>query len=199
MPIPSYVTGYPPDGSSLGSTKAQIRSNLDGTFQTLGVNHFDNNSPNAGQHQFIQMPNSSVAPPVPNGATEWDIYNGGSSFGPGTNDIFFLPPGAATLADAIQATRNEKPVNAVDGYSWLPGGILIQWGQKATPGGAGTVSYPIPFPSAVWNIQLNYSRSATSNAISFAIDSGGVNNTSQFTYYSTTTGSNVLYWLAIGK
>jgi hypothetical protein len=65
MPIPAYTPGYPPDGSSLGQTKAVIRNNLDGTFQTLAVDHIDNNgnpgSQPAGYHTVIhQVPQTSV-------------------------------------------------------------------------------------------------------------------------------------------
>src|SRR5580700_2776789 len=56
MAIPPYVKGYPPDGSSLGQTKSTIRNNLDGTFDTVAVDHVNNNGPNmqpAGYHTII--------------------------------------------------------------------------------------------------------------------------------------------------
>ena len=57
MGIPAYVPGYPPDGSSLGQTKSTIRNNLDGTFQTIAVDHINNNgdpgSQPPGYHTII--------------------------------------------------------------------------------------------------------------------------------------------------
>src|SRR5258706_888795 len=49
MSIPTYTPGYPPDGSSLGQTKSVIRNNLDGTFQTLGIDHVNNNGQPGGK------------------------------------------------------------------------------------------------------------------------------------------------------
>ena len=66
MPIPTYTPGYPPDGSSLGQTKSTIRNNLDGTFQTLAIDHVNNNgqpgSNPAGYHTIIhQVSQTSVS------------------------------------------------------------------------------------------------------------------------------------------
>jgi hypothetical protein len=65
MAIPTYTPGYPPDGSSLGQTKSTIRNNLDGTFETLAVDHVNNNgvpgSNPAGYHTIIhQVPQTNV-------------------------------------------------------------------------------------------------------------------------------------------
>lgn len=200
MTIPGYVQGYPPDGSSLGNTKTQIRSNLDGTFLTVAVNHFDNNSAHAGQHQFVEMPNSAVAPTVPSGATSCALYNGGSSFGPGTNDLFYLPPGSASLASGVQLTRNELPINAVNGYSWLPGGVLIQWGEVTATNGNPNVTFPIAFPSALYNIQVTRQRAPASpgSTYSFWVSTTGLSTTG-FTIINNDGHSWSYNWFAIGK
>jgi len=198
MSIPNFTTGYPPDGFSLGQTKSQIRDNLDGTFQTVEVNHFTQNQSNPGKHRYLQLP--AQGNPASTAAQEILLYNGGSTIG-GTTNLWFstYSNGSVNSSTSVQMTRREVPLNASNGYSWLPGGVLIQWGSVSSPGSSGTVIYPIPFPLNVWNIQLNYARAVTSNAISFAVNSGGTNNLSQFQFYSTTGGSTTLYWLAIGR
>ncbi len=41
------------------------------------------------------------------------------------------------------------------GYQTLPGGIIMQWGIISGPSTSSTsVTFPVPFPSAVFNIQL---------------------------------------------
>lgn len=48
---------------------------------------------------------------------------------------------------------NSKTTN---GYTYLPNGILMQWGRKTTPAnGIAEVIYPIPFPNAVFNISVS--------------------------------------------
>jgi hypothetical protein len=198
MAIPSFTSGYPPDGFSLGQTKSQIRDNLDGTFQAATVNHYNQNQTNPGKHRYIQLP--AQANPASTAAQEILLYNGGSSVGGSTNLWFSTySNGSVNASTSVQMTRREVPIAASKGYSWLPGGILLQWGAISSPGSAGSENFTIPFPNNFWNIQLNYARPTTTNAISFAINSSGTNNLSQFTYYSTTSGSTTLYWLAIGN
>lgn len=133
MPIPSYTPGYPPDGTSLGQTKATIRNNLDGTFQTLNVDHINNNgqpgSKPAGYHRTIhQVTQTSV------------------STVSGYNQIFSGVPGTlrvnSSLTPAIPPTGDTQLYSlsgagilsqltgfsaANNGYVWV-GGILFQWG-----------------------------------------------------------------------
>jgi|WetSurMetagenome_2_1015567.scaffolds.fasta_scaffold538640_1 hypothetical protein len=198
MAIPTFTSGYPPDNFSLGQTKSQIRDNLDGTFQAAAINHYSQNQSNPGKHKYIQLP--SQVNPTSTAAQEILLFNGGSSIG-GTTNLWFstYSNGTVNSSTAVQMTRREVPIASSKGYSWLPGGILLQWGSVSSPGSAGSETFTIPFPNNFWNIQLSYARTTTSNAISFAINSSGTNNLSQFTYYSTTGGSTTLYWVAIGN
>lgn len=53
------------------------------------------------------------------------------------------------------------------GYQKLPSGLLIQWGTwtaSATPGAAVAVTFPIAFPSAVYNVSLTGRSAGTGNA-----------------------------------
>jgi hypothetical protein len=197
MSIPSYNLGYPQNGSTLGQSKATIRNNLDGTFLTLRVNHFDNNSMYPGQHQFIQMPNSSVAPPVPNLGTEIDLYNGGSTLG-GENNLFLLPPGSTDLEQAIQMTRasNFPTSNSTSGFSWLPGGFVIQWGLSSVPaGGTQPVSFPLTV-TTTYSVLVTGLRSNTGGDGIFVL-SGSVSGAG-FTLRNGSGSITQAYWMAIG-
>ena len=202
MSIPTYVKGFPQDGSTLGNTKTQIRQNLDGTFETLAVNHFDNNDPNAGQHMFIQMPNSSVAPPGMNGANECDLYNGGSSMG-GANNFFFLPPASTSLSDSIQITRNEQPLQVTNGFSWLPGGILIQWGQVNFGGMiTGNVNFNTDTNSVFSIVTTPFGALSGNSSIVIKVTSITTGTPGNFTYQITSpvaTLASSFFWIAIGQ
>ena len=95
MTIPTYVSGYPPDGSSLGSTKTTIRGNLDGTFLTLGVDHVNNNgSPGnnpAGYHTIIHQVTQTTIPSTISGVNQF------FSMIPGTGASRPLPPNDTQL------------------------------------------------------------------------------------------------------
>jgi hypothetical protein len=157
MPIPTYTPGYPPDGSSLGQTKSTIRNNLDGTFQTLAVDHVNNNgqpgSNPAGYHTIIhEVPQTAVATVS------------------GFNQLFSGVPGTlsvnATTTPAIPANGDTQlySLSAAgvlaqltgflanqNGYAWI-GGILLQWGifSMGTNVTSNPITYPIPFPNKVF-------------------------------------------------
>ena len=48
------------------------------------------------------------------------------------------------------------PVIATPGQTYLPGGIIIKWGQNAIISGAGgtTITFAVAFPANCWSVQL---------------------------------------------
>lgn len=132
MPIPTYISGYPPDGFSLGNTKTTIRGNLDGTFQTLGIQHYNQNSGNissglVGKHQYITFPQQGFQPTT--AAGEIELFNGALPTG-GNYNLAYIGSGSST---AVQLTRSEIPKAMQNGYSWMAGNILWQWGLNNAP------------------------------------------------------------------
>jgi hypothetical protein len=207
MPIPTYTPGYPPDGSSLGQTKSTIRNNLDGTFQTLAVDHINNNgqpgTQPAGYHTIIhQVPQVSVATvsgynQVFSGVPGTLIVNGVTTPAiPSNGDTqLYSLTGQGGLS---QLTGNSV---AMSGYNWF-GGILIQWGrirplvsQTTTP-----QSFNINFPNNCFNVQLTLGNpSSTGNAQTASVRDGSI-STSAFSYnYSGGSAYDTIYWLAIGN
>lgn len=89
--------------------------------------------------------------------------------------------------------------NAVNGFQHL-GGVIIQWGRQAVPTPGGTVTYQIPFPTSVLNIQLTLELSTlTATNQSILINSLTPPNATDFQYISTATGATVFVnWVAIG-
>lgn len=211
MPIPTYTPGYPLDGSSLGQTKATIRNNLDGTFETLNVDHVNNNgqpeSQPAGYHTIIhEVPQVSVSTVTG--------YNQVFSGIPGTltvNSVTTpaIPPNGDQQLYSLtgggilsQLTGNSLSTN---GYSWM-GGILLQWGQVTTSlsgGTTGIVTFPVTFPNNIFNIQtlMGFSGSPPSNSNSGTIAFVNPVSRTAFSWRCLTTSGQykTFYWLAIGN
>jgi hypothetical protein len=196
MSIPTYNLGYPQNGSTLGQSKATIRNNLDGTFLTLGVNHYNNNSTNAGKHIYIQIPINGA--PSSTGSTELLLFNGSSPIG-GALNLYFAPPGQSSIGSSTvtQLTRNEFPIAATNGFSWLPGALLIQWGTATIGGSSGTVSFNTKTIS-IYNIQITLIGSSSStNTLSIVSKTPGTPGS--FTWHFTGSSSySSFYWMAIG-
>lgn len=195
MSIPPYVKGFPQDGSSLGSTKAQIRANLDGTFEALGINHFDQNSLNPGKHQYVQMPTTDR--PNTTGPNEILLYNGVAG---GVNNLYYVGQNQTVSSSFVQMTTNLIPARTQRGYSWLPGGLLIQWGFDSitTPvGSASPINFPVNFVTVAGfaPIVTITPRGSVQPLGSVIVTSTSIN---QFvvTNYSFNVGS--IYWHAIG-
>ena len=202
MGIPTYTPGYPPDGSSLGQTKSTIRNNLDGTFLTLAVDHVNNNGqPNmqpAGYHTIIHtVPQASVA--TVNGYTQ--VFSGV----PGTLIVDGvttpnIPGGGDTQLYSLsgigvlsQLTGNNLSAN---GFCWV-GGILIQWGNF-NPNSSTSVTFPVAFPTAVFNIQLTGSASNNSTFRN-GVATGSL-TTAGFNWQGTIDSHwTPIYWMAIGN
>lgn len=200
MPIPTYVPGYPPDGSSLGQTKSTIRNNLDGTFETLNVDHVNNNgqpgSQPAGYHTVIhEVSQSSISTVsgynqifsgvpgslVVNGITTPAIPNNGDT------QLYSLS-GGGILAQLTGYSASQN------GYAWI-GGILIQWGRGTATNTGGIVSYAVSFPNNVFSVVCTVFNSGSTIRSVSEVSGAGL---SSFTALSPNS-SNDIYYIAIGN
>jgi len=76
-----------------------------------------------------------------------------------TNQLFMLD--SENPANEIQLTRSTEVTVGANGQTFLPGGVLFQWFTYSLPAGNTTVTYPIAFPTAVYNVGLTLSASNT--------------------------------------
>lgn len=205
MPIPTYTPGYPPDGASLGQTKAVIRNNLDGTFETLAIDHINNNgqpgSQPAGYHTIIHEVTQTSVDTVTG-------YNQIFSGVPGTlvvNSVTTskVPADGDTqlysLTGTGALTQLTGKSSTANGYCWA-GGVLFQWGFVSTSAATGTVNFPIQFPTECFNVQITSKVTGTTTDNS-AFYVNQTLTTTGFTWYqahrpSTGTG---FFWTAIGN
>ena len=198
MPIPTYTPGYPPDGSSLGQTKSTIRNNLDGTFQTLGVDHVNNNgqpgSNPAGYHTVIHV--------VPQASNPGTVSGFGQLFSKSINSVItdtalFWKTGTGLLQ---QLTMNFTPQANTNGFTFLPGGLILQWGVVSSPGSSGTVNFAtsnMNFPNNCYNVSLTQRRDGSSSTQGMYLN-GAPTNTS-FSYNGSSSSDTALFWTAIGN
>lgn len=201
MGIPAYVPGYPPDGSSLGQTKSTIRNNLDGTFQTIAVDHINNNgdpgSQPPGYHTIIhEVPQTSVSTvngynQIFSGVPGTLVVNGTTTMAiPANGDTqLYSLTGAGVLS---QLTGGSISAN---GYTWL-GGILLQWGSGTATTGGTSIAFPIEFPTALFSVtQTPYKPTAGPLTVVSLISQP---SRTGFTAYSSGV-SNPFYYMAIGN
>jgi hypothetical protein len=225
MSIPEYTQGYPPDGSSLGQTKIQIRDNLDGTFLTLGVDHINNNglpgdNP-AGYHNLIHMVVQTATPSNITGITQLFAGNPSVLVNPNTGIPNGIPSGSDNqlflLTGGNSFCQMTGRSSAQNGYVWC-GGLLIQWGTYAAVGGnfpAGSsysgnasqtsVMYPVPYPNNVYfgvaSPTISFSAKPNSqgsvNMRSSTFNAGAASSF-DWQFYTNSADYTGFFWVTIG-
>lgn len=111
--------------------------------------------------------------------------------------LFFAPESAAT---PVQMTTKPSGAAAVsigaNGYTFLPGGLLLQWGSTVLNTTSQAITFPVAF-TTLYNIQLTSKVGASGGSLTSFKVSETTPSTTGFT--AITAGSNSgFYWMAIG-
>lgn len=201
----TYDPNIPLATDNLNVSQVDILQNFQQLDTTYGINHFkfSDNTTNNGKHQFVQI--SEIAEgTLPAGLVSGDetLYATKVTVGAPLSFIqgeLFFARGTG-IANPIQMTcgkNNQLPFNNANGATFLPGGLLIQWGSF-NPNSSLAVVFPTPFQTAPYSIQLTGSADDNSTYRVF-ISTGSVTATG-FTVQATISSHlNPIYWMAIGN
>jgi len=201
-------TVLPNSGQSLGVTRVPINTNFSLIQSVFAQNHVGFNSgANSGKHKFVQMPAQASSPGT--AAAETAIYSRTALLGVSneTNLYWQFPNTAATGPDVVM-TRFITPVLALNGITFLPGGLILQWGTVALNANptSTNVTFPVTFPNNVFNIIVSMSRdssiSTTGQQVYVVNAPVGPNippSTAGFVLQqSSSAANNLASWMAIG-
>lgn len=208
----AYQPGIPTGTVPFNQDYLNIQGNFTSLNSQFNEDHVPltntSGSPPNGYHTNVHLvPPSTTATNPPNNQpivapTTTPGY--GQLFAPEINDglntdeaLYFLSGGGRLT----QLTRNIQPLAANSGYTFLPGGLLIQWGT-ATFTGSLAVVYPNALTAPAFSIQFTQVNGASSNIREW----GQVFATSNtgFTIRAIQDGGGVsgssttFYWMAIG-
>jgi hypothetical protein len=205
----TYQPGVPTGSVPLNQDYLNLQTNFTQINTQFEVDHVPltstSGSPPNGYHEAIHLvpvstPTSNPPNNQPiNGYTATTGY--GQLFDATINDgintdqaLFFLTGGNRLM----QLTRNFVPVAAASGYTFLPGGLILQW---ATPSGlvkgSNPLTFPLEFPNACYNIQLTPIRIATTDIETLYVITGSVTKIG-FTLNNTSTSIPTAFYMAIG-
>ncbi len=202
----AYVL-LPNIGNTLGGTRDQIRTNFTLLKTTIDQNHIDMDGSFPGKHIMSQYNTASF--PGVGGLVAGDATVYGKSVS-GVSQVFFSPDNSAqeyqlTLAKSSEFTKfatNAPPYQASPamsgGWTFLPGGLILQYGlaEISNGGGNNTIPFPFTFPTSVFSV-VNTGITTSSSINTTLIVSVAVN---QFIVKNTASSSVVsMYWMAIGN
>lgn len=163
----AYQPGIPTGLVYLDEDYANLQENFSQLDQQFTVDHipFSNTSGTPpeginGYHQSIHFNpqstgNPNYPPTIPAATpgygqvfTVSDV-DGTSGTTPDTQ-LYWLSGGGNLAA----LTRNFQPVQAQNGYTYLPGGLILQWAAFVAATATGTLSFNMPFPTACFIVVL---------------------------------------------
>jgi hypothetical protein len=174
-------------------------ANVQGNFLvaniSFGTDHyaFSDSTSNNGYHNVIHLVNGSLSTPPVLGTGE--LFTVNTNDGISTRSTLYWQ---SSVTPVIQMTRNFAPTVAANGRTFLPGGMILQWGSTtAVQSSTGiTVNYPFAFPTAVYSVQCQVVTNDNST-IRFSLK-GNASTTGFVTTQNSTSSFINLYWIAIG-
>ena len=211
----SYSLNVPQSGQTLGNTQGPILTNFAVLNTSNNVNHEAFNSANQGKHKFLQMPEQAgsigqVVPPLPptTAANEGGLYTKVGTNPAETNLVFraesdgfeYQMTHVIAASTATFSTNTAYVANHTGGWTFLPGGLIMQYGRRSSVSGSssGAITFPIPFPSGNAPFSITATLERTSGR-PVSIDSAVVITSTGFSYRLDSTGSVAIQWIAIGN
>ena len=183
-------------GDTLVASRDAIRTNFTTLETVLNANHVDIDASGEGKHKFMQMPEQSSAPTT--ASNEGGLYT--KEADSVTNLFFRQENSGGGGGTEIQLTAAQAPTVATNGSTFLPGGLLMQWGKVTTPGISGQVTFPEAYSAAPYSINITAQGSAVgvgSTAIPRVSSTIPTTTTFNYTGFGT-LAPDFLYWMAIG-
>lgn len=181
----SYTTGIPASGQTLGASRPQILDNFTSLKTTIDQDHVDMNNSGPGKHNKSTYPEQAAAPTT--AANEGAVYTKEAAT---TTELYWRKENNGA---EIQMTRG-TPTDGVKGYTFLPGGLLLQWGAvNATISGV-PETFAIAFTTQVRTITFgNPSAGGTFPIVGYATGSLSVTG-----FTCTSSPASTVTYIAIG-
>ncbi len=201
----NYTLGIPNGPDNPSDDQPIMQTNNDSGANIWNVDHYGFVNPLGGWHKNIRLPQiAGNADPMAVNPGNGFPANAGQIYTRTINgDLELFYESSAGVVN--QLTAAITPVAGVNGYTFLPGGILLQWGVfnfSASPTLAGLVNYNIPFPNAVFNVEMTVI-GISSSPQTLQINNASPPSNNQFSWRFTTAPNGTSYegffWFAIGN
>lgn len=206
----SYQPNIPTGLVNLDVDYQNLRGNFQQTDTTYSVDHIPlTQVANNGYHTNVHLvpPSTTVTNPPDNYPATMPAVSAGIGLlcspeindGNATDTALYFQSGAGVVH---QLTSNITPKASTNGYTYLPGGIILQWGLVTPMLLSGNVVFlaagNIDFSSSIFSVVATLgpsSPAATSNGTVSIYNT----STTGFSYTFTGSGYNRFRWIAIGK
>lgn len=219
--MPTYNPLVPSGTIPLNQDYQNLQDNFNQANVVMGVDHlpFDNATAQTGYHTAIHLvPVSTIVTNPPKnqpiiGYTATPGYGQVISAqiddGINTDEALFYLTGGNRL---IQLTRNFVPVANTNGYTMLPGGLILLWGFLNgshagffAGGDTGTITFAssnIAFPNSCFSVWLQggYVNPTPTGVINFSVRTASISKTKfDWAFVGSSGAYNTMIWVALGN
>lgn len=192
FPLIPYTNAIPAAANNPSADQPDMQSNTDAIDDLIDRDHYSFNTNFSGLHKqsrYVAQTTPTTDPGI------LALYN---KTGSGGSELYMVRDNNAGTDVALTTSKIGAPIASTNGASWLPGGILIQWGQ-ATKTTGGTVTFTAAFPTAVFSVLVtvleNNNNRHFVHVKTIALNSFTVASRDA----SGSDESNTFSWLAIGN
>lgn len=184
MPNYTYTRGIPNGPNNPSADQPIMQTNANSTDSILDIDLYGFNDNNGGLHQkSTYVVQGSDPVPVNTDGSQGIVYSKAVS---GIAEIFINRYGSAT---PVQLTNGAVSITN-NGYTFLPGGLILQWGTVTGTVAGNPFAFPITF-TTIYSL-TGAVRSAPAQAMSFAnVANNGATALSA-------SGTPIIGWMAIG-
>jgi hypothetical protein len=186
----TYNLNIPAANNNPSADQPNMKTNTNSINSILNVDHFPFAAGNAGRHKQVTLTNEAAPGFTGGNGTLYANLASGQSW----------PFWQNALGSFQLAGQNSVSAN---GYTTLPGGVILQWGTKTInfSGSSTSVSFPLTFPNAAFSVTFacvnNQGNSPSANNIYVR---SGTLTTSGFTASNSSSGgTTAIFWMAIGN
>lgn len=193
----AFNSNIPQPTDQMSQSQQDILDNFTEINTFVTVDHVAFNGVNQGQHAKVTLP-VLAAPAFPNPATDGGFYN--AAYATSTkNEVFVHKHNSAADVDIPMTASilGSNPAPGTSGWTYLPSGILLKWGQSGFSNAGVAVNLNAggdlgPNFTALYNVQAT-----AENGQSF-VRVGYTGAPATVTLFSDITGA-ACRWLAIGS
>ncbi len=197
-------TLLPNSGETLGGTRNDIRTNFVLIQTAFAVNHIGYGLTGQGKHSFVQMPEIAIpATPPTTLANEAALF---TDVGAGPAETNFFIRGEAN-GGSYQLTRLDQAnfatfgtntayiIGTIGGWTFLPGGLILNYGITAILSGTTAITFAKPYTSFP-----QFSGSAIADGLTVGTPNLKIVQFSSTTQFFVISSVNCnIYWSVIGK
>lgn len=156
----TFTPNIPQPGQSLGQTVNLISGNFTNYAQVISVNHLGPNGANAGKHNLSEYVVQAQSPATSANevATFCRVGNISNPWST-TPELYLQSQNQVAGAGDIQMSRLDSGIKfGTTGWTFLPGGFIMQWGSCGIVNGEFTTVYTarggIAFKVQTWQVFL---------------------------------------------